>query len=136
MRRATRLGALGPLSHPGTVWASRELRAGIEIAVQTINSAGGVRGQPLELIFEDTKGNPATGVDAIAALSKQGVHAIVGEFHSVVANAISEQLSGDSILVTDPGCNYCLRRGRVFRLTLPAIARLAASMPRPWPRRE
>jgi ABC-type branched-subunit amino acid transport system substrate-binding protein len=123
MQRTIRLGALGPLTPPGTAGAGRELRAGIELAVQALNAAGGVRGHSLELTFEDTKGSPASGVDAITALSKQGVHAVVGEFHSVVANAIAEQLSGEGfpMIFSSPTLDAitALRRGRVFRLTLP-----------------
>jgi ABC-type branched-subunit amino acid transport system substrate-binding protein len=123
VQSAVRLGALGPLTLPGTVWAGKELLAGIELAVQTINAAGGVRGQPLELIIKDTKGNSAAGVDAISGLSEQGVHAVVGEFHSVVATAIAKQLGGEGfpIVFSSPTLDAitALRHGRVFRLTLP-----------------
>jgi ABC-type branched-subunit amino acid transport system substrate-binding protein len=123
MQPAIRLGALGPLTPPGTASAGRELHAGIALAVQALNAGGGVRGQSLELTFEDTKGRPSTGVAAITALSKQGVHAVVGEFHSVVANAIAEQLGGEGfpMIFSSPTLDAitALRRGRVFRLTLP-----------------
>ncbi|MGH7408283.1 MAG: ABC transporter substrate-binding protein [Candidatus Methylomirabilales bacterium] len=89
-REVIRIGGLGPLSPPGIVQAGRELRDGMELAAQRINEAGGVLGRPLQLLFEDTMGTPAAGVAAVNTLLREGVHALAGEFHSVVADAIVE----------------------------------------------
>jgi len=83
-----RIGGLGPLSPPGVGWAGRELRDGMELAARRINEAGGVLGRPLQLLFKDTMGTPPAGVEAVNTLVRQGVHALAGEFHSVVADAI------------------------------------------------
>lgn len=85
-----RIGGLGPLSPPGIGWAGRELRDGMGLAAQQINEAGGVLGRPLRLLFEDTMGTPAAGVAAVKRLLREGVHALAGEFHSVVADALLE----------------------------------------------
>lgn len=86
-----RIGGVGPLSAPGIAWAGRELLAGMELGVHDVNSRGGIGGRPLELLFEDTGGGPAAGVEALERLRTRGACAFVGEFHSVVAEAVSER---------------------------------------------
>jgi ABC-type branched-subunit amino acid transport system substrate-binding protein len=85
------LGAVGPLTPPGIAWAGRELLAGMELAVQDVNVEGGSGGRALELLFEDTHGDPSAGVEALGRLHAAGACALVGEFHSVVANALAEK---------------------------------------------
>ena len=46
-----RIGGLGPLSPPGIVWAGRELRDGMALAVQRLNDSGGIGGRSLVLLF-------------------------------------------------------------------------------------
>ncbi|MGH7362381.1 MAG: ABC transporter substrate-binding protein [Candidatus Methylomirabilales bacterium] len=82
------IGGLGPLSPPGIARAGRDLRDGMELAAQRINEAGDVPGRPLQLLFEDTMGTPAAGLAAVNKLVCEGVHALAGEFHSVVADTI------------------------------------------------
>jgi ABC-type branched-subunit amino acid transport system substrate-binding protein len=83
-----RIGGLGPLSPPGIPWAGRELLDGMHLAVTHINKAGGIEGRTAELVFEDTQGSPAAGLDAVSRLVRRGVHACVGEYHSTVAHGI------------------------------------------------
>jgi ABC-type branched-subunit amino acid transport system substrate-binding protein len=95
----------------------------MELAVRMLNGAGGVRGQRVELLFEDTKGDPGAGIASFSSLSQRGVHAVVGEFHSVVANAVVERLDsvGFPIIFSSPTLDAITARRlhRVFRLTLP-----------------
>jgi ABC-type branched-subunit amino acid transport system substrate-binding protein len=85
-----RLGAVGPLTPPGIAAAGHELLAGMEIAVDEVNANSGIGGRPLELLFENTRGLPAAGVEALERLRAAGACALVGEFHSVVADALAE----------------------------------------------
>jgi ABC-type branched-subunit amino acid transport system substrate-binding protein len=59
--------------------------AGLDLAVDDINEAGGVGGRPLELIVRDTAGESSKAATAVAELAALDVAAIVGEFHSVAA---------------------------------------------------
>lgn len=88
---AIRLGAVGPLTSPGIAWAGRELLAGMEIGVEDVNAGGGIGGRPLELLFENSRGERAAGVEALERLRSAGACALVGEFHSVVADALAER---------------------------------------------
>jgi len=85
-----RIGGLGPLTLPGIPWAGRELKDGMNLAMQQLNDSGGVLSRQLTLLFEDTQGRPAAGIAAVARLLDEKVHALAGEFHSVVADAIVE----------------------------------------------
>jgi ABC-type branched-subunit amino acid transport system substrate-binding protein len=84
---AIQVGALVPLTRPGWVEAGRHLLAGLELAAGEVNDAGGVVGRPLELVIRDTAGDPQRAVTAVDELSRLGVVALAGEYHSVVARA-------------------------------------------------
>ncbi|MGH6945309.1 MAG: ABC transporter substrate-binding protein [Geminicoccaceae bacterium] len=82
------LGWVGPLSPPGNYSGGQEMQWAVQQGVDEINDAGGVLGRPLEVIYEDTKGQPAEGsAAAVRLITKDNVAAIFGEFHSSVALA-------------------------------------------------
>ncbi len=80
-----RIGALAPLSEPGWAHAGANLIAGLELGAKHANGAGGVDGQPLELLIRDTAADPLKAAAAVAELAGLGVVALAGEYHSVVA---------------------------------------------------
>lgn len=82
-----KIGALVPLSPPGWVEAGRHLLAGLELAVREVNDAGGVGGDPLELVVRDTAADPRRAEAAVDEFARLGVAAVAGEYHSVVARA-------------------------------------------------
>lgn len=86
-RPPTRIGALVPLSRPGWDEAGRHLLAGLELAADEVNEAGGIAGSPLELVVRDTAADPRKAAAAVDELAGLGVAALAGEFHSVVARA-------------------------------------------------
>jgi ABC-type branched-subunit amino acid transport system substrate-binding protein len=86
-----RIGALVPLTRPGWVEAGRHLLAGLELAVRDVNAAGGILGRPLELAVRDTAADPRQATAAVDELARQGVTALAGEYHSVVARAVASR---------------------------------------------
>lgn len=82
-----RIGALVPLTRPGWVEAGRHLLAGLELAVDEVNDAGGIGGRPLDLVVRDTAADPLRAASAVDELARLGVAALAGEYHSVVARA-------------------------------------------------
>ncbi|WP_338759202.1 ABC transporter substrate-binding protein [Nocardia vulneris] len=86
-QRSVRIGALVPRTRPGWVEAGAHLLAGLELAVEDINTAGGVLGRPLELVVRDTAADPQRAVAAVDEFARLGVAALAGEYHSVVARA-------------------------------------------------
>ena len=81
------IGALVPLTRPGWVEAGQHLLAGLELAVGEVNDAGGIVGRPLELVVRDTAADPLRAAAAVDELSRLGVVALAGEYHSVAARA-------------------------------------------------
>jgi branched-chain amino acid transport system substrate-binding protein len=85
------LGWVGPLSAPGNFSGGQEMQWAVQLEVDQINAAGGVNGQQLRVIYEDTKGQPAEGsAAAVRLVTRDNVSAIFGEFHSSVALAETE----------------------------------------------
>ncbi|MGW3083961.1 ABC transporter substrate-binding protein [Streptomyces sp. NPDC001110] len=84
---AVRLGALVPLTPPGWTDAGRHLLAGLDMAVDEVNAAGGVDGRPLELTVRDTAADPHRAEAVVDELAALGVSALAGEYHSVAARA-------------------------------------------------
>ncbi|MDT7842089.1 ABC transporter substrate-binding protein [Streptomyces justiciae] len=84
---AVRIGVLAPLTPPGWAEAGQHLLSGLELAAHDVNAAGGIAGRPLELVVRDTAADPEKAAAAVDELADQGVAALVGEYHSVVARA-------------------------------------------------
>lgn len=118
-----RIGGLGPLTLPGLPWAGRELRDGTSLAVQQLNGLDGVMGRRLTLLFEDTHGRREPGVAAVERLFEKSAHALAAEFHSVVANAIVEQVERRGLPFVCASATLdditTRRLGFVFRLAPP-----------------
>ena len=84
------IGVLSPLTG-GAAGTGQAQLAGFELALEEINAAGGVLGEPLELIIEDTRADAATGVAAFEKLmTEDGVEFIAGGYSSGVTLALVE----------------------------------------------
>ncbi len=88
---AIKIGALLPLSAPGSVSGGTAMKAAMEIGLDEINAAGGVLGQPVELVIVDTEGLAERGTSAMQRLiNQEGVVGVVGEYHSAVGLTAKE----------------------------------------------
>jgi branched-chain amino acid transport system substrate-binding protein len=86
-----KIGALAPLSAPGSVTGGEAMKAAFEIALEEINTAGGILGQPAEVVLVDTEGLPERGTAAMERLINQdSVVGVVGEYHSAVGLTAKE----------------------------------------------
>jgi branched-chain amino acid transport system substrate-binding protein len=80
----------GPLANTGAQWIPAA-----EIAVNHVNRAGGVKGHPLQLVTEDSQGQPQGGVTAMRKLVQvDGCQAILTAFTNIVSAQmpLAEQL--------------------------------------------
>jgi branched-chain amino acid transport system substrate-binding protein len=73
-----RIGLAGPFSDP----VGGPMRKAAEMAVEEINSAGGIGGRPIELIARDDRGDPDSAVSVAADLVAEGVVAVIGHVYS------------------------------------------------------
>ena len=86
-----RIGALVPLSAPGSVVGGEAMRDAMIIAAEEINANGGILGRPLELIVVDSEGLPERGAAVTERLiTQEGVVAIAGGYHSSVGVVAKE----------------------------------------------
>ena len=80
-----KIGVLLPLSGGGAYYGEVQLN-GIEFCKDYINANGGVLdGKKIELVVQDSAGDPETGISAFEVLLDQGVSAVVGPYNSGVA---------------------------------------------------
>jgi len=86
-----KIGYLGPLSGPFTPWGDGHLK-GAQMAVDEINSKGGVMGRKIELIVRDTKNNASESATVFEELVfQEGVVAVIGPVSSDVGLATSRK---------------------------------------------
>lgn len=84
------IGILAPLTG-GSAGTGQAQKAGFELALAEINAAGGVLGEPLNIIIEDDRADAATSVAAFEKLmTEDGVEFIGGGFASGATLALVE----------------------------------------------
>lgn len=89
-----KIGVLFPMTGDAGEYGVKGRKA-IELAVEQVNTSGGINKNNIEVVFEDSKADPATGVTAIQKLiSVDKVPAVVGDIVSAVtipAAAVAEK---------------------------------------------
>ena len=116
-----KIGVLTPLSPPGDATAGQFIVRGAKMAAEEINGQGGLLGgRKVDLVVEDDGGTPEKGAAGLRKLvSQDRVSAVVGQFHSSVAEAVqdlAEQLKVPVFMtqasakkLTDKHLNYTFR---------------------------
>lgn len=89
-----KLGAVIPLTGALSFLSPPEI-AGIELAVQDINAAGGVLGKPVEFSIEDSSDgdNPQVAPASATKVLSEGVDAVIGAAASGVTRLIIDQIT-------------------------------------------
>ena len=118
-QKTVKIGAIYPLTG-GAAAAGRELRAGVELAVELANNAmadinmtmaksAGITsldGAKIEIIFKDHEGNPTLGADlAKKLILDDKVDGLMGCYHSSVTktvSAVAEQQGVPGYLLDSP----------------------------------
>lgn len=82
-----KFGVIGPYTGPNAK-PGASMKQGVNLAVEEINKAGGVKGKMLEAIFEDDASVPAQSVSATEKLvTKDEVAFLIGTFNSATTLA-------------------------------------------------
>ena len=122
-----RIGALYPLTGPLAKYGNEELR-GVKIAVQLVNTRGGINGRLVTLEIADAP-DVAAGWRETYRLARKKVPAIIGTYSSTIALAGSEAADRNKVVWWETGAVADLVTSRgypeVFRLG-PSGATLAA----------
>ena len=104
-----RIGVPLPLTG-GLAGAGAQLQWGIEYAAKEANAAGGLFGRKLELVIEDTKGEPNTSATVAAKLGGQDkVDAVVGGFGSTADFALLSAIQNYNLIFVHPGSSSVRR---------------------------
>jgi ABC-type branched-subunit amino acid transport system substrate-binding protein len=88
----------GPLSSVGAY-----LKATLEASFAHVNSQGGIYNRRIELVVEDSRGEPAQAVEATRRLIEQdGVFALVGSFETGETSAVNELIKRSEVPLIGP----------------------------------
>jgi branched-chain amino acid transport system substrate-binding protein len=115
------IGAIAPLTPPGSTVSGLEMKMAIELAVKDLNEKGGVLGKKIEVVVEDSSGVTEKGAAAAEKLiTKDHVIAIFGEFHSSACAAEIDVAHRYHIpfVIVDAWANSLTEKGykEVFRI--------------------
>ncbi len=96
-----KIGAVMPLTGPNAQWGIPPYR-GIQLAIEEINSKGGINGKKLKLEIEDSKCEPKEGVLAINKLISTNHKIVIGGVCSSVTLAMAPIAERNSVLLISP----------------------------------
>ncbi|WP_370435304.1 ABC transporter substrate-binding protein [Microvirga sp. TS319] len=96
-----------------------DMRRGAELALERVNAKGGVLGQPLKVLIEDSAGNAQVALTAARKLvSVDRANVVMGEYSSGVTVPVREALGREGILHVNYGSSATTLRkpggGRAF----------------------
>ncbi len=101
--KEVKLGAMVPITGKGAEWGVAG-KAGIEIAVEEINTKGGIGGKPIRMIYADYEAKEAEGLKIFNRLAaRDNVLMILGPCFSSVFEIIAPQLDRMAVPIN----SYC-----------------------------
>lgn len=116
-----KIGILFPMTGDAGEYGVKGRKA-IELAVEQVNNTGGVNGENVVAIFEDSKADPSTGVTAIQKLiSVDKVSAVVGDIVSSVSIPAAVVAEKNKVVMIAPTSSA------------PALTNAGAFIYRVWP---
>ena len=96
-----RVGAVIPLSGAAETYG-RNVSNGLQLALEEINAAGGVKGKPLDVLTENDETNEQTAVGKVEPLSRSGVHVTIGGVTSNLALAMVPVCEKNKMVLISP----------------------------------
>ncbi len=97
-----KIGAILPLTGDAAEYGKNGQK-GLELALEEINAAGGIKGKNIEIIYEDSKGDPKTGVAAFNKLNEiDHVPIIIGPYLSSVTLAVAPVAEENEVVILSP----------------------------------
>jgi branched-chain amino acid transport system substrate-binding protein len=97
-----KIGAILPLTGDAALYGE-EIKKGVDLAVEQINSKGGIKGKLVKVIYEDSRAVPADGVAAFQKLvDVNQVKAVIGDAVSSVTLAIVPIAEQNKVVVLSP----------------------------------
>ena len=98
-----KIGVITPLTGPGSEYGTATQK-NLELALEKINQQGGINGKKVELIYEDSKCEPRTGVSALKKLTSiDKTNLIIGTVCSSVTLALTPIVEEQNLLIISSG---------------------------------
>ena len=113
-----KIGGIGPLTGPYANYGV-SVSQGAKLAVEEINAAGGINGMQVELQYEDSQGDPESGVNAYGKLMDWGMQlSLGGVFSGETASIVAAAMEDDIMLLTPSGSADAILEGndKAFRV--------------------
>jgi branched-chain amino acid transport system substrate-binding protein len=99
------IGALLPLSGDAAAYG-QNARNAIDLAVEEINSAGGVNGAEVRVVYMDTKATTDVGVAAFERLIEdRSISAVIGPMSSPVTLAVAPLAEAEHVVLVSPSAS-------------------------------
>ncbi len=105
-------------------------RDGAQLAVDSLNAAGGINGRKVELVVRDDTSNPLQAQSVMAELIKTGVVAVIGPMTSAVAETVVPISTAARVVLVAPTVSSAEFNGRddyFFHLNLNRDTALATA---------
>lgn len=136
-----KIGILGPFSG-SLAHNAGEMKKGMELALDQINGAGGIGGQPLEIVYGDSSCKPANGVAAVKKLLTRNNVLVVGGGYcssvNIATSAICDQEKTPVVVaiaisptITERGLKYVFRTSPNSPMFLQGINNWLADVKKP-----
>lgn len=101
-------------------------QAGVQIALEDVNAAGGINGAPVEVVWEDDTSEVNAALAAAERLVNQGIPLVMGAYSSSITNPLAQYFTrqqrpflvftSSDDAITRPGSEW------IFRLNQPSFA--------------
>jgi branched-chain amino acid transport system substrate-binding protein len=96
------VGAILPLTGQGAAYGESAKR-GMDLAVQQVNSMGGIGGRLIRIVYEDSQGDPKAGVSAFQKLvTVDRVPAVLGDLLSSVTLSMAPIANRREVILLSP----------------------------------
>ena len=114
------------IPHSEAYTYAKMMKTSLEMALESINKAGGVKGQPLKLVYANDQGKPKPGEKAISDLvEKSGAVMLVGGYQSsntLFMARMAEKLDRPFLVCTAADDRITQRKWKnIYRLNPPAM---------------
>jgi branched-chain amino acid transport system substrate-binding protein len=101
---AIKIGAILPLTGDAAEYGNND-KNGIDLAVEQVNAAGGIKGRKLEVVYEDCQMDAKLAVAAINKLGMQNVPAVIDDAVSTLALAMVPVANSNKQIIISTGAS-------------------------------
>lgn len=87
-----KVGVINSLSGPFSAFGQR-YQTGMDVALEEINSQGGINGQPLELVIQDDRSEAQSALASVESMKNQNVALVLGSYASSITGPMARLMT-------------------------------------------